>query len=101
MMHISRFAEELILWMNPRIAFIDLPDRFCTGSSIMPQKKNPDIPELARGKSGRVFPHIGHLMALLTLMKGAGFSVQQRQPGRQGTVVRYRYYAHGHLAHFC
>ena len=67
MMHISRFAEELILWMNPRIAFIDLPDRFCTGSSIMPQKKNPDIPELARGKSGRVF---GHLMALLTLMKG-------------------------------
>ena len=67
MMHLSRFAEELILWMNPRIGFIDLPDRFCTGSSIMPQKKNPDVPELARGKTGRVY---GHLMALLTLMKG-------------------------------
>ena len=67
MMHISRLAEELVLWMSPRFAFIDLPDRFCTGSSIMPQKKNPDVPELARGKSGRVF---GHLMALLTLMKG-------------------------------
>ena len=67
MMHISRFSEELILWMNPRVGFIDLPDRFCTGSSIMPQKKNPDVPELARGKSGRVF---GHLIGLLTLMKG-------------------------------
>ncbi len=67
MTHVSRFSEELILWMNPRVGFIDLADRFCTGSSIMPQKKNPDVPELARGKSGRVF---GHLMALLTLMKG-------------------------------
>jgi len=67
MMHISRFSEELVLWMSPRIGFIDLADRFCTGSSIMPQKKNPDVPELARGKSGRVF---GHLMGLLTLMKG-------------------------------
>lgn len=67
MVHISRFSEELILWMNPRVGFIDLPDRFCTGSSIMPQKKNPDVPELARGKTGRVF---GHLMGLLTLMKG-------------------------------
>ena len=67
MMHLSRFAEELILWMNPRFGFVRLPDRFCTGSSIMPQKKNPDVPELVRGKSGRVF---GHLMALLTLMKG-------------------------------
>ncbi len=67
MVHVSRFSEELILWMNPSIGFIDLPDRFCTGSSIMPQKKNPDVPELARGKSGRVF---GHLMGLLTLMKG-------------------------------
>ncbi|MDP1651438.1 MAG: argininosuccinate lyase [Rhodocyclaceae bacterium] len=67
MVHISRFSEELILWMNPRIGFIDLADRFCTGSSIMPQKKNPDVPELARGKSGRIF---GHLMGLLTLMKG-------------------------------
>ncbi|HLR78128.1 MAG TPA: argininosuccinate lyase, partial [Burkholderiaceae bacterium] len=67
MMHISRFSEELVLWMSPRIAFVDLADRFCTGSSIMPQKKNPDVPELARGKTGRVN---GHLMALLTLMKG-------------------------------
>lgn len=67
MMHISRFSEELILWMSPRVGFIDLPDRFCTGSSIMPQKKNPDVPELARGKTGRVF---GHLIGLLTLMKG-------------------------------
>jgi argininosuccinate lyase len=67
MMHVSRFAEELVLWMNQSIGFIDLADRFCTGSSIMPQKKNPDVPELARGKTGRVY---GHLMALLTLMKG-------------------------------
>jgi argininosuccinate lyase len=67
MVHISRISEELILWMSPRVGFIDLADRFCTGSSIMPQKKNPDVPELARGKSGRVF---GHLMGLLTLMKG-------------------------------
>lgn len=67
MMHISRFSEELILWMSPRVGFIDLADRFCTGSSIMPQKKNPDVPELARGKTGRVY---GHLMGLLTLMKG-------------------------------
>jgi argininosuccinate lyase len=66
MMHLSRFAEELVLWMNPRFTFVRLPDRFTTGSSIMPQKKNPDVPELARGKSGRVF---GHLVALLTLMK--------------------------------
>ena len=66
MAHLSRLSEELILWMNPRFGFIDLPDRFCTGSSIMPQKKNPDVPELARGKTGRVF---GHLMALLTLIK--------------------------------
>ena len=67
MVHFSRFSEELILWMSPRVGFIDIADRFCTGSSIMPQKKNPDVPELARGKSGRVF---GHLMGLLTLMKG-------------------------------
>ncbi|MBC7803504.1 MAG: argininosuccinate lyase [Candidatus Parcubacteria bacterium] len=67
MMHLSRFAEELILWMSPRFGFVKIPDRFCTGSSIMPQKKNPDVPELVRGKSGRVF---GHLVALLVLMKG-------------------------------
>jgi argininosuccinate lyase len=67
MMHVSRFSEELVLWMNQSVGFIDLADRFCTGSSIMPQKKNPDVPELARGKTGRVY---GHLMSLLTLMKG-------------------------------
>lgn len=67
MMHVSRLAEELVLWMSQNFAFIDLADRYCTGSSIMPQKRNPDVAELARGKSGRVF---GHLMALLTLMKG-------------------------------
>ena len=66
MMHLSRFCEEVILWMNPRFAFIELADRFCTGSSIMPQKKNPDVPELIRAKTGRVN---GHLVALLTLMK--------------------------------
>ena len=67
MMHISRMSEELVTWMSPRVGFIDIADRFCTGSSIMPQKKNPDVPELARGKTGRVN---GHLIALLTLMKG-------------------------------
>jgi argininosuccinate lyase len=67
MTHISRLSEELVLWMSPRFGFIDIADRFCTGSSIMPQKKNPDVPELARGKSGRV---AGHLLGLLMLMKG-------------------------------
>ncbi|NHZ38748.1 argininosuccinate lyase [Massilia aquatica] len=67
MTHISRMSEELVIWMSPRVGFIDIADRFCTGSSIMPQKKNPDVPELARGKTGRVY---GHLMSLLTLMKG-------------------------------
>jgi argininosuccinate lyase len=66
MTHLSRFSEELILWTSAQFDFIDLPDRFCTGSSIMPQKKNPDVPELVRGKSGRV---TGHLIALLMLMK--------------------------------
>ncbi len=67
MMHLSRFSEELILWTSAQFGFIDLPDAFCTGSSIMPQKKNPDVPELVRGKTGRVY---GHLFGLLTLMKG-------------------------------
>jgi len=67
MVHISRMSEELILWMSQSFGFIDIADRFCTGSSIMPQKKNPDVPELARGKTGRV---VGHLMGLITLMKG-------------------------------
>ncbi|MFZ2295032.1 MAG: argininosuccinate lyase [Polaromonas sp.] len=67
MVHISRFSEELILWMSQNFSFIQIADRFTTGSSIMPQKKNPDVPELARGKTGRV---VGHLMGLITLMKG-------------------------------
>jgi argininosuccinate lyase len=66
MVHLSRFAEELVLWASPRYGFVRLPDAYCTGSSIMPQKKNPDVPELVRGKSARV---IGSLMALLVLMK--------------------------------
>ncbi|MFT7723603.1 MAG: argininosuccinate lyase [Roseateles sp.] len=67
MLHVSRLSEELILWMSQNFGFIALPDAFCTGSSIMPQKKNPDVPELARGKTGRV---VGHLVGLVTLMKG-------------------------------
>jgi len=67
LLHLSRFSEELVLWTSAQFQFIELPDRFCTGSSIMPQKKNPDVPELVRGKSGRVF---GDLISLLTLMKG-------------------------------
>lgn len=66
MVHLSRLSEELIYWMSPCFGFIDIADRFCTGSSIMPQKKNPDVPELVRGKSARV---VGHLMGLITLMK--------------------------------
>ncbi|SBS33003.1 Argininosuccinate lyase 1 [Marinomonas spartinae] len=66
MMHLSRWAEEMVMWASAQFNFIFLPDRFCTGSSIMPQKKNPDVPELVRGKTGRVY---GHLMGLLTLMK--------------------------------
>ncbi len=66
MTHLSRFSEELVLWASPAFDFVDIPDAFCTGSSIMPQKKNPDVPELVRGKTGRVN---GHLVALLTLMK--------------------------------
>ncbi|MCC5871140.1 MAG: argininosuccinate lyase [Gammaproteobacteria bacterium] len=66
MIHLSRLSEELVLWSSAQFGFIDLPDRFCTGSSIMPQKKNPDVPELVRGKSGRV---VGHLNSLLMLMK--------------------------------
>ncbi len=67
MMHVSRLAEELVIWSSPRFGFVEIADRFCTGSSIMPQKKNPDVPELMRGKTGRVY---GSLVALLTVMKG-------------------------------
>ena len=66
-MHLSRFAEELVIWSTPQFGFITLSDRFSTGSSIMPQKKNPDIAELIRGKTGRIF---GNLMGILTVMKG-------------------------------
>jgi len=67
MVHLSRLAEELVIWASPRFGFVRLPDGYCTGSSIMPQKKTPDVPELVRGKGGRVF---GHLVALLAVMKG-------------------------------
>jgi argininosuccinate lyase len=67
MMHLSRFCEELVLWSTDEFGFLELPDAFCTGSSLMPQKKNPDVPELIRAKTGRLY---GHLMALLTVMKG-------------------------------
>jgi argininosuccinate lyase len=66
-MHVSRLSEELVVWMNPRFGFVDIADRFCTGSSIMPQKKNPDVPELMRGKTGRMY---GALVTMLTVMKG-------------------------------
>jgi argininosuccinate lyase len=71
MMHLSRLSEELILWSSQEFQFVDLPDGFCTGSSMMPQKKNPDIPELIRGKTGRVY---GHLFSLLTTVKGLPLS---------------------------
>jgi argininosuccinate lyase len=66
-MHLTRLAEEMILWSTAEFGFVELPDSYCTGSSMMPQKKNPDVPELIRGKSGRIY---GHLFAVLTLMKG-------------------------------
>ena len=71
MMHLSRLSEELVLWASQEFQFVDLPDSFCTGSSMMPQKKNPDVPELVRGKTGRVY---GHLLALLTTLKGLPLS---------------------------
>jgi argininosuccinate lyase len=71
MMHLSRLSEELIVWATQEFHFVDLPDAFCTGSSMMPQKKNPDVPELVRGKTGRVY---GHLMGLLTTLKGLPLS---------------------------
>ncbi|MDE3036786.1 MAG: argininosuccinate lyase, partial [Nitrospirota bacterium] len=71
MMHLSRLSEELVLWSSQEFRFVDLPDGFCTGSSMMPQKKNPDVPELVRGKTGRVY---GHLLGLLTTLKGLPLS---------------------------
>ena len=70
-MHLSRLSEELVLWSSQEFQFVELPDSFCTGSSMMPQKKNPDVPELIRGKTGRVY---GHLLGVLTLMKGLPLS---------------------------
>ena len=96
MMHVSRMSEELVLWMSPRFGFIDIADRFCTGSSIMPQKKNPDVPELARGKTGRVD---GHLIALLTLMKGQPLAYnkdnqEDKEPLFDTVDTRRRHAAH-------
>ena len=98
MMHLSRFSEELINWNSTAWQFIESPDRFCTGSSIMPQKKNPDVPELVRGKSRRVF---GHLMSLLTLMKGQPLASQQRQSGRQRASLRCSRYVTWITARLC
>jgi len=87
MMHLSRLAEEVVLWASQEFGFVEIPDAFCTGSSIMPQKKNPDLPELMRGKTGRVY---GHLMALLTVMKGLPLSynkdMQEDKEGLFDTV---------------
>jgi argininosuccinate lyase len=87
MMHLSRLCEELILWMSPEFQFIDIAESFCTGSSIMPQKKNPDVAELVRGKTGRVY---GNLMALLTLMKSLPLTynrdLQEDKPALFDTV---------------
>ena len=97
MMHLSRFSEELVNWMSPRVGFIDLSDRYCTGSSIMPQKKNPDVPELVRGKTGRVY---GHLMALLTLMKGQPLAYNKdNQEDKE--PLRHRGHPGGHAAPLC
>ncbi len=95
MMHLSRWSEELVLWSSQQFGFIDLPDRFCTGSSIMPQKKNPDVPELVRGKTGRVF---GHLMGLLDADERPAARLQQGQSGRQRAAVRRARHAEG-LSH--
>jgi len=88
MMHLSRFCEELILWSSPEFQFIEISDAFCTGSSIMPQKKNPDVAELVRGKTGRVY---GNLVALLTLMKGLPLTynrdLQEDKPALFDTVA--------------
>ena len=90
MMHLSRFAEELVLWSSPRFGFVRLADRFCTGSSIMPQKKNPDVPELVRGKTGRVVRRPG---GAADADEGAAARLQQGQPGGQGAAVRHRRHA--------
>ena len=85
MMHLSRFSEEIILWCSWEFKFVELDDAYSTGSSIMPQKKNPDVAELVRGKTGRVY---GDLMTLLTVMKGAAPGLQQGHAGGQGAGLR-------------
>ena len=82
MMHLSRFSEEIILWCSWEFKYVDLDDAYSTGSSIMPQKKNPDVAELVRGKTGRVY---GDLMTLLTVMKASAAGLQQGYAGGQGT----------------
>src|SRR6266571_1747292 len=83
MAHASRFAEELVLWSSQEFGFVELPDAFCTGSSMMPQKKNPDVPELIRGKTGRVY---GHLMSLLTVLKGLPLSYNRDLQEDKGSL---------------
>ncbi len=85
MVHVSRLAEEIVVWMSQNFGFINLSDRYCTGSSIMPQKRNPDVAELARGKSGRV---VGHLMGLITLMKGQIFAHCSREGAEDDALFR-------------
>ena len=87
--HLSRLAEELVLWSSQEFGFVELPDGYCTGSSMMPQKKNPDVPELIRGKTGRVF---GHLQALLTIMKGLPLAYNRDLQEDKVPLVRYRRY---------
>ena len=98
MMHLSRFSEELVLWTSAQFQFIDLPDRFCTGSSIMPQKKNPDVPELVRGK---IRPRLRRPDGPADLDEGPAFGLQQGQPGRQGAAVRRRRYPARLVAGLC
>ncbi len=98
MVHVSRLSEELILWMSQSFGFIDMADRFCTGSSIMPQKKNPDVPELARGKTGRV---VGHLMGLITLMKGQPLAYNKDNQEDKEPLFDTVDTLEGHAAHLC
>jgi argininosuccinate lyase len=98
MIHLSRLSEELILWMSPRFGFIDIADRFCTGSSIMPQKKNPDVPELVRGKSGRV---IGHLTGLMMLMKSQPLAYNKDNQEDKEPLFDTVDTLDRHLAHLC
>ena len=85
MVHLSRLAEELVLWSTAEFGFVELADAYSTGSSLMPQKKNPDVPELVRGKSGRA---IGNLVALLVGAEGAAAHLQPRPAGGQGAGLR-------------